>query len=182
MPWRVAERLDRLAGPTRLVGVLGGYVLAALLAVLVVVVHVAVTDGPDRELSSGMHAFGDAVVFVVAFTFFSALPSGLGLYFLRRVTWVWPLFSALGWTMASTGWLAVATVHLAPTPADFGSVLAVLRIVLAPACMAVLAAVGVAAPSLGTKRVLFSAAAAEALTTCYGALHWLAPLLLRGGR
>lgn len=174
---RFVQRLDRLPGGSRLAWVAGGYLVAVLLAALAVLALAAATDGPDRELSSGMHAFADALVFVFALACFSTVPSGLALYFLRPVRWAWPAFSAAAWAAAATGLLAVAAVHLALEPSGLGSVLAVLRILHSPLCMALFVAVGLFSPSPASTRGLYTAAAVEGVTVTYGFVHWLLPLL-----
>ena len=44
--------------------VAGGYLAAFLMASAVVAIHFATTSGPNAQASSGMYAFGDALLFV----------------------------------------------------------------------------------------------------------------------
>ena len=62
----------------------GGFAGAFLVAWAAVAVHVAATSGPDRDASSGMYAFGDAILFLAVFVFAAATSIGLGLFYLNR--------------------------------------------------------------------------------------------------
>jgi hypothetical protein len=73
--------------------VLAGYVAAVLAASTAVVVRMANTSGPDAQASSGMHAFGDGLLFVAVFSAVATFPTGLGLWFLRPYRWFWVLLS-----------------------------------------------------------------------------------------
>ena len=53
--------------------ILGGYVLAILVAFAVVSIYVAATSGPERQASSGMYAFGDSLLFLAVFGFAATL-------------------------------------------------------------------------------------------------------------
>ena len=94
----IASRLDRLSRPAKVGVVVVGYVAALALAIGAVAVHVALTSGPDRDASSGMHAFGDASLFVVAFGAAAAIPTAVALHLLRSHRGFWRLLSiaALG--------------------------------------------------------------------------------------
>jgi hypothetical protein len=63
--------------------VLIGYVIAILIAGAAVAIQVATTNGPDAQASSGMYAFGDAMLFVAIFGLCSLVPTVMALFFLR---------------------------------------------------------------------------------------------------
>jgi hypothetical protein len=63
--------------------VLGGYLLACLLASSVVYVYQLLTQDAARA-SAGMYAFGDLILFLGVFGILSLFPTGLALYFLWR--------------------------------------------------------------------------------------------------
>jgi len=83
--------------------VVGGYVAAALVAVGVVALYVVATDGPDRQASQGMYAFGDLSLFLMVFAAGALLPTAAALYFLRRSTPFWLSLAALSVAVALTG-------------------------------------------------------------------------------
>lgn len=73
-----------------------GYAAALAVALAVVAMRVAETSGPVAQASSGMYAFGDLLTFVAVFGAGALVPTGLGLYFLRRTRYFWPVIGALG--------------------------------------------------------------------------------------
>ena len=77
---------------TRAVAVLGGYLVAALVAALVV--RIAYAGVPDAEISHGMAAFGMALLYFLAFGGMAMVHSGLLIYWLRGRVRLWLL--ALG--------------------------------------------------------------------------------------
>lgn len=72
--------------------VLGGYLVAALVAALVV--GFAYARVPEAELSGGMAAFGMALLYLLAFGGMAMVHSGLLIYWLRGRVRLWRL--ALG--------------------------------------------------------------------------------------
>ena len=56
--------------------VLGGYVLAVLVAFAVLTLYVAYTDGPDRQAYGAMYAFGDDLLFLWVFAVAATVPTG----------------------------------------------------------------------------------------------------------
>jgi hypothetical protein len=62
--------------------VAGGYVAAALIAATAVAIGGADTSGPDAQASSGMSAFGDALLFVAVFGICALVPTAAALFFL----------------------------------------------------------------------------------------------------
>ena len=62
--------------------VAAGYVVAGLVATVVVAVHEAVT-ADDSAGSDGMYAFGDLLLFVAVFGLVALFPTCAAIYFLR---------------------------------------------------------------------------------------------------
>ena len=77
---------------TRVAAVLGGYLVAALVAALVV--RIAYARLPEAELAGGMAAFGMALLYLLAFGGMAMVHSGLLIYWLRGRVRLWRL--ALG--------------------------------------------------------------------------------------
>ena len=64
--------------------VIGGYVVACLIASAVVYVWELFTQCPVAQASSGMYAFGDPLLFIGVFGVLELIPTGLAAYFLLR--------------------------------------------------------------------------------------------------
>ena len=64
--------------------VIGGYILACLIASGVVYVNGLFTQNAATQASSGMYAFGDLILFISACGFFALIPTGLAIYFVVR--------------------------------------------------------------------------------------------------
>ena len=64
--------------------VLGGYILACLIASGVVYVNGLFTQNAAAQASAGMFAFGDLLLFIGTFGFLALIPTGLAVYFLIR--------------------------------------------------------------------------------------------------
>jgi hypothetical protein len=73
--------LSRLA---KLGLVIGGYVLACLVAGITVYIYQLLTQDAAAQASSGMFAFGDLLLFIGVFVFLMLFPTGLALYYLFR--------------------------------------------------------------------------------------------------
>lgn len=64
--------------------VLGGYVLACLIAIGAVYVNGLFTQNAAAQASSGMSAFGDLILFIGVCGVLALIPTGLAVYFLIR--------------------------------------------------------------------------------------------------
>jgi hypothetical protein len=112
--------------------VAGGYMAALIVASAAVGIRLASTSGPDAQASSGMYAFGDALLFVAVFGVAALVPTGAALFFLRPYRHFWTVLSAFGLGIAVTG-LAAAILfaigrHAAPSPIATWAGLSVLRV------------------------------------------------------
>ena len=143
-----------------------GYVAAFLVASLAVAVRVASTSGPEAQASSGMHAFGDAYLFLGVFTLMALVPTGAMLFFLRTNERFWNVLSAVAIAVALTG-VAAAAAWAQWSP---------LRILLAPLDAAVFLACAVLAPRNGHRMALGAATLMEAAVCAYAAWRWFGPI------
>ena len=64
--------------------VVGGYILACLIASGVVYINGLFTQTAAAQASAGMFAFGDLLLFIGTFSFLALIPTGLAVYFLIR--------------------------------------------------------------------------------------------------
>ena len=178
-------RIQTLPAIARAGIVAGGYAAAVLLAFGVVSVYISNTGGPDRDLYSGMYAFGDSLLFIAVFGVASIVPTGLALVFLRQSRAFWIVLSVVALVVASTGLAAVAAIvfeqHQLALGAglDAWTPLAVLRIFVSPFLAVAFGLAALVAPEIRLRWWLFGAASAEGLSTIYGFFHWFAPLLVR---
>ncbi len=148
--------------------VVAGYAVALIAAAIVTQAHVQATSGPDAQASSGMMAFGDAVLFLGAFCV-AALPATCAaLLLLRPVPQFWRASAGIALVLAATALAALGLYLTAAPPAGGPSqsilvALAPLRLLLAPvlACASLLAAVFV--PSPRVRWAFIGAATLEAL-------------------
>jgi len=171
---------------TRIGLVLGGYVVAFALALSAVVLRNAAMTDPMAQASSGMNAFGDAILFVAVFGCVSLLPTGFALLFLRPYRWFWLVLTTLCVLIAATGVAAVALKIAGweqPPSSTLGiwAGFAVLRILPAPLVASGFLLAGISSPHRPSRLVLFAATAAE-VAVCAYALAWLVPLFLESIR
>ena len=109
---RGLEKLEALSGWRRLALLTAAYALAFVVALAVVMVYVVLTSGPDRDASSGMHAFGDFLLFLVVFGTVSLVPTAASLYLMRRSRLFWLICSALALLVAFVSAMAVGAWFL----------------------------------------------------------------------
>ena len=169
-------------GPAARIGlVLAGYAIALLVAVAAVALHAHLGDPQDRVLSSGMHAFGDAIVFLGVLTLASVPATGAALYFLRPCRAFWRVASAAAVLFAATAVPAVME-HFATRPPGLpgaplptGQALWSLRLLLAPFPGLAFFMAGLFAPAAGFRVALFGAMAMEAVAfSCLAAAWFIA--------
>ena len=160
--------------------VLGGYVLAFVVASALVSVYVAATSGPDRQASGGMYGFGDGLLFLAVFGIAAVPASAAALLFLKpyRVFWRALSVAALGIAASSLaaliGYVAARTAD-APSLLHTRSGLAALRILVAPLFALGFLLSGLLAPNRSSRFALLVATVVEAATFAYVALIWFHP-------
>lgn len=145
---------------TRLFVVLGGYAAAFVAASIVTAIRIANTQGPDAQASSGMHAFGDSLVWLFTFSLVAAIPTAAALVFLRGVVRFWRVVSWSLLGVAATG-VAAALLYWAwsgraPAPGPLGTfgMLSPLRFLLAPILTGAFALFALLAPDPVSRRRL----------------------------
>jgi hypothetical protein len=157
-----------------------GYGVALVIAAVVVSISVAATNGPDRQASSGMFAFGDSILFLGVFAF-AAIPAiGAALYFLRPSPTVWRIISVGALAVATTGVAALAT-YLVRSNVTLGSNIAKwselspLRILLAPLLAIAFILSALFAPTRTARTALLFAGVIEMVVFIWVALTWFHP-------
>jgi hypothetical protein len=163
--------------------VAGGYIAAFAAASVAVAIHVAATDGPAAQASSGMYAAGDAMLFVAVFGVLALAPTAVALWFLRPHRRFWSAISALGLALAFTS-LGAMVLFAVGRNADPASALAawgalsVLRILVAPLFAAAFLVCTLFSPDRGPRRAFLAAALAEFVVSAYAGCVWFLPLVL----
>jgi hypothetical protein len=163
--------------------VVAGYVVAAVVAIVAVAIHVAATSGPIAQGSSGMYAFGDAMLFAAVFGVLPLVPTAVALVFLRPYRPFWTVLATAGLMLAITG-LAAAVLfavgrHAEPTSAmSTWAGLSVLRILAAPLLTLVSLVCALVAPYRFSRLTLLAAMVVEAGVSAYGGFVWFLPLLV----
>lgn len=157
-----------------------GYVGAVLVALAIVALYIAYTDGADRPASGGMHAFGDGLLFLAVFGVAAVPATVAALVFLREYRRFWLVLSVAGLVIAGTG-LAAFICYLATRTVEAGSnlhswsALAILRILVAPLFALGFFLSGVFAPNRGPRIALFVATVVEAAVFAYVAVLLVHP-------
>jgi hypothetical protein len=163
--------------------VAGGYAAAFFLASAVVAVHIANSGGPDAQASSGMYAAGDAMIFLAVFGVSALVPTGFGLFFLRRYYRFWMALSALGLVVAVTGVTAAILFavgrHATASPLATWAAFSVLRILAAPLLALTFLVCAVFSPSRSSRFAFLAATAMEAAVSAYGGIVWFLPLVFQ---
>jgi hypothetical protein len=161
--------------------VAGGYIAAFLLAAAAVAIHLAFTSGPSTQASSGMYAFGDALLFVAVFGVSALVPTGAALFFLRPYRHFWTVLSALGLAVAVTGVTAAILFglgrHATPSPRVTWAELSVLGILVAPPFALTFLVFTIFSPYRFPRFAFLAATVMEAAVSAYGGLVWFVPLV-----
>lgn len=158
--------------------VLAGYLVAFGLAFAVVAAYVAATDSPDAQASSGMHAFGESLLFLAVFGL-AAIPATMAaLFFLRPYRTFWRVAAVLALGITATVVIAlIAYLFPGSTGAAPGiwSSLALLRILLAPLCVIGFFLSGLFAPIRACRLAFLGAAGIETVAFVWFVFAWLQP-------
>ena len=156
--------------------VAGGYIVAVVLASIVVGVYVASTNTPDRQTSSGMYAFGDGMLFLGCFGLAAIPATAAALYFLRPYAAFWRAASVGAITLATTA-VAALVLYLAYRGLGHPSLqswamLSPLRILLAPGLGVAFLLCALFAPARAPKIAFVCAGVVEAVVFVWVALIW----------
>ena len=166
---------------SKVILVAAGYLIALVIAAVVVGNYAAATDGPDRHAYSGMAAFGDSILFLGIFGVAAIPATGGALFFLRPYPLFWRIFVAGALAITTTG-VAVLVDFLAAQNAATGSflgawsMLSPLLILLAPLFAIVFFLCVLFAPTRFTRIAFFGAAAIETVVLVWVAFIWFHPV------
>jgi len=156
-----------------------GYVAAVVLGVIAVSARIALTVGPESQASSGMYAFGDAILFLLVFGSISLLPTGLGLMYLRAWHPFWPVLAIGCAAMASTALaalvllIATRTLDTSTTLGMLGSA-SVLRVFPAPFLALSYLLAAAFSPHRASRWALVGSSIAEIALCVAAGLTWFA--------
>jgi len=164
----------------KIILVVAGYVAAFVIASVVVGLYVAATNGPDRQTSGGMFAFGDSILFLGICAIAAIPATGAALFFLRPYPLIWRLFAAgaLGIVLIGLGDLVDFLVPQNVTTDSFlglWSMASPLRIFLAPPWAIAFFLCALFAPTRFTRLAFLSAAAIELVVFGWVGLIWFQP-------
>jgi hypothetical protein len=157
--------------------VAAGYAAAVGVAFLVTNIYIRMTSDVDRQLYSGMSAFGDSLVFLGAFAVAAVPATGIALYFLRPLSRVWGILGIGALVFASSAVIA-CLLQLAGRTGALGSTIAAwsavapLRILVAPLFALLFFLCGLVAPSRRPRLMLLLAGAMEAASFTVVAFTW----------
>src|SRR5215218_8141863 len=162
--------------------VVGGYIAAWLVASAVVAFRVARLDVSAAQVSSGMYAFGDSLLFLGVFGVAALVPSGVALSLLRDHGRVWAVLSTLALAIAVSGVTAAILFavgsHAPPSTLATLAGFSVLRILVAPVLALSFLVCAVFAPRGGSRSAFVAATVMEAVVSAYGGIVWFMPLFL----
>lgn len=162
----------------RIAIVLGGYVAALVAASVATAIRVRLTSGPDSVASSGMYAFGDAVVFVAVFGAVALVPTVLALRFLRSHAAFWAVLSVTALVIAATGPLGALPVawddfrRMSGTAGGAQGAYGFLRVMIAWCLAPGFVVTAFLAPPGRPRQWLSAAAGLECLTAAYLVVHF----------
>lgn len=161
---------------TKILLVMIGYVIAFVLACLATGVYAVLFDSPAQQASSGMAAFGDALLFLGVFVLATLPATGLALFFLRAYPAFWYVLSSGSLVVASTSVAALATyvVPVRLTGNDWlanWQIFSPLRLLLAPLLALAFFVAMLFAPTRWPRSGLFCASAMEAVA--FACIAWI---------
>jgi hypothetical protein len=134
-----------------------------------VTLHVAATNGPDRQSAAGMFAFGDSLLFLGVFSA-AAIPSTAGaLFLLRTRPRFWRALAIAACLVAATALPAPVLFYLSRS--SWGA-LSVLRVLVAPVLGLLWLLCALLAPSRSPRLLLLACTAAEAAAFASVAVRW----------
>jgi hypothetical protein len=160
--------------------VVAGYIIAILLAVAAVALRIVFTYGPDAQASSGMYAFGDALLFVAVFGVSALFPTGAALFFLRSYPRFWITLSVLAVGLAATALAAVLyelARHGPASPPAAWSVFSILRVLVTPLFALAFGLCAILSPYRYPRLALVAATVMEAGVSAYSWFIWFLPLI-----
>src|SRR5215218_8235082 len=165
----------------KVAGAVGGYIAAWLVASAVVAFRVARLDVSAAQVSSGMYAFGDSLLFLGVFGVAALVPSGVALSLLRDHGRVWAVLSTLGLAIAVTGVTAAILFavgsHAPPSTLATLAGFSVLRILVARLLAMAFLVCTIFAPRGASRSAFGAATVMDGFVSPYGGVVWFAPML-----
>ena len=165
---------------TKLLLVSGGYAAAVVIAAVAVAARVLLQPDEDGSASGGMAAFGDALFFLGVFGIAAVPATVAALVFLRARPLFWQIASLLALAGSVTGVAALYALltshsasHSVAAPPGTWSLLAPLRLLLAPLFALATLLAALLSPLRRCRHVLLACAAAEAVVLVWALLFWL---------
>lgn len=164
--------LHALKPASRVLLVAAGYLAALLVAAAAVAAF-----GAGADVSGGMAAFGDALLFLAAFGLAAVPATGAALFFLRSNARFWQAAAIVALGVAATGIGALAAYS---SGQEFGagsalaawSALSPLRLLVAPLFVLAFFLAAVFSPNRSSRGMLLAAAAGEAAVFLWVAAEW----------
>jgi hypothetical protein len=163
--------------------VLGSYAGAFAVTSLLVYIRQLLTSGPLAQAASGMYAWGDFILFVMAFTTLALIPTAFALYFLRPYGKFWIALSVVALAIAITGPIGAllsALIQPAPIQSRWGLMgeLGFLRAMGAPLLVMSFITFAAFAPSRRPRWAFLVATGLE----CVASAYFIGRLWLAGAR
>jgi hypothetical protein len=164
----LVQSRDAMTPRIKVASVLGGYIVAFLIASVVVAIYVAATSGADRQAYGAMYGFGDSLLFLAVLGVAAVPATAAALFFLRPCRSFWLVLSVVALALALTGvaacieYLGARTAFRTGSTPSAWSGLAVLRILVAPLFALTFLLSGLFAPSRFARIALVVAAVIEA--------------------
>src|SRR5262249_29346693 len=161
--------------------VLAGYVLAVVVSVGAVAIYDRRFTEADNQTMGGMIAGGEMMYGAGVFVLVSLLPTGLGLWFIRKSRTAWSAFSLACLAFAVIGLGAVlAPLAARVTPGrasmlDFVLLLSIVQMLGSPLWIASFGLFALLAPARDLRRRMIAAAAIEVMIGGFGLVHFLTP-------
>ena len=165
---------------SKVILVVAGYLVASVIASVVVSLYVAATNGPDRQTYGAMYGFGDSLLFLGVCAVAAIPATGAALFFLRPYHLFWRLFAVGALSIAAIG-LADLVGFLAPRNVTADSflgdwaMLSPIRIFLAPVFAIAFCLCILFAPTRFTRLAFLSATAIEAVVFVGVVFIWFHP-------
>jgi len=173
-----ARRSEAPCRWTQFLLVTGGYAAALVVAAAAVAARWLLQADAGSGGAAGMAAFGDALWFLIVFAGAAMPATGAALFFLRTRPVFWRIASLVALATGATGiatLVALPVAHCATLLPAACSLLAPLRLLLAPGLALALALAGFFSPLRGCRRILLGCAACEVIVLLGALLIWLRP-------
>ena len=162
---------SRISPSWKVAIVLGGYVLAVVLAVVTVMAYRRFSS-PEAQASQGMAAFSESILFLGVLGGVGAFPTAATLYFARPYPRIWTALSRTVLVVAISGILCAAILAFDRSN-DLLLAFALMRLLPSPLLFIGLVVAALFTPDRPSRRLMFIGAAMEGATAAYTILHFV---------